>query len=135
MKHAIVSDMVVLVCYLLAASPAVTGLSVHEWVGLAAGCFLMLHGISAFKRSRSGRLYRLRVFVDILLALSLTVCLISGIAISGSVLPAAGYFVPDGFFFWGPLHSTSAKFLLGLLLLHCVLQASWLSLLRSKLLS
>lgn len=126
MRRVIVADALLLVIYLLAANPAVANLVAHEWIGLVAGCFLVVHGIKAFGRSGRGHLYPLRVLIDIFMALSLVTCLVSGLAISGAILPLLGFFAPDGFFFWEPLHSASAKFLLGFLLLHGILQIRWL---------
>lgn len=96
-------DVVVLVVYLAAANPAITGIGVHEWLGL--GVCLVL---------------------DALIAAALAVCAVSGVMVSGAVLPAFGLYA-EGYFFWDPLHAASAKVLLALLLVHVVVHWRWLA--------
>ncbi len=45
--------------------------------------------------------------------------MVSGILISGAVLPTLGLHA-KGYYFWNPLHAMSAKMLLALLLVHMV---------------
>ncbi|MEI3231991.1 MAG: DUF4405 domain-containing protein [Gordonibacter pamelaeae] len=52
------------------------------------------------------------------------VCVVSGVLVSGAVLPALGYYA-QGYYFWDPLHAVSAKVLLALLLVHVVVHARW----------
>ena len=91
-KH-IVFDIVMLVVYLTAAFPAITGIPAHEWISIV---------------------------LNVLIALALAACAVSGIMISGTVLPTFGVFA-TGYYFWDPLHALSAKILLALLLIHLVL--------------
>ena len=50
---------------------------------------------------------------------------VSGIMVSGAVLPALGLYA-DGYYFWDPLHAIAAKALLALLLVHVVVHWHWL---------
>ena len=51
------------------------------------------------------------------MAVALAVVMVSGLLISGAILPAFGLYA-DGYYFWDPLHAASAKVLLALLLIH-----------------
>ena len=58
--------------------------------------------------------------LDVLIALTLAVCVVSGFLISGDVLRVFGLYAP-GYFVWDPLHAISAKVLLALLIVHVAL--------------
>lgn len=143
LKGRLAVDVAVLGSYLLAANPALTGLSAHEYAGLVAFLLMVVHvGQSADRltgvRWGSGRMVREgsdraslqygaivrigRVFLNGALVLSLTVCVLSGAMVSGAVLPALGLYA-TGYFFWNPLHSAAAKVLLACVLVHMVLRA------------
>ena len=51
----------------------------------------------------------------------LAACAISGLLISGTLLPSFGFFA-DGYYFWNPLHALSAKALLAIVVVHVVLR-------------
>lgn len=116
-------DLAVLAGYLVAANPALTGIPAHEYVGLVAVVVMAAHmvasadGLLAFRRGRWGR----AVLNGILLA-ALATCAVSGVMVSGDVLPALGLYAA-GYHFWDPLHALSAKVLLAALLVHVVLRA------------
>ena len=122
----IVFDIVMLIVYLLAAFPAITGIVVHEWVSLVA--IILLVGHCAFRGMFGGlRMGSMpsavrvaRVVLNVLIGLSLATCAVSGIMVSGTVLPTFGVFA-TGYYFWDPLHALSAKILLALLLVHVAL--------------
>ena len=82
-------DLVVLTGYLVAANPALTGIPAHEYIGLVAVVVMAAHmvasaeGLLAFRRGRWGR----AVLNGILLA-ALATCAVSGVMVSGDVLPA-----------------------------------------------
>ncbi len=136
-KKILTIDTIVLVVYLFAANPSITGVCVHEWLGLAALLALLLHasfGIGRAFSSKSANHVRVspaRIVLDSLLLLTLAVCVISGIMISGEVLRTFGFYA-EGYFFWDPLHATSAKLLLSLLLIHIASHWKWFTLLFKK---
>ena len=115
------------VLFLLVVSPSITGISFHEWLGLAVFALFFAHfamsgdmmfGAAklAFRRQswrKSGNL-----IIDCLILISLVVCMVSGLLISASVLPAFGVYVPMGYYFWDPVHAASAKVFLVCLILH-----------------
>lgn len=128
-------DAIALVLYALAALPALTTIPIHEWLGIAAFVVLAVHLVfglgeawsmarSADRSKRAARWSNL--VVDVLLLIALSVCMVSGLLVSGTVLPMFGLFA-DGYYFWDPLHAASAKALLALLVVHLALHARWIA--------
>ena len=124
-------DLVVLVAYLVAANPVLTGIPVHEYVGLGTAALMAAHivasadGLLAFRCGRWGR-----AVLNGVLLVALATCALSGVMVSGDVLPALGLYAA-GYHFWDPLHALSAKVLLAALVVHVVLRApmvwAWVS--------
>lgn len=126
-------DVVALVAYLVAANPALTGIGLHEWLGLGALVALFVHLLvhadwcvdalrTTLRRptwARTGNLV-----VDALMLVTLVVVVVSGLFVSGAVLPAFGLYA-EGYYFWDPLHAIAAKALLALLLVHVVVHWKW----------
>lgn len=128
-------DAIALVLYALAALPALTTIPIHEWLGIAAFVVLAVHLVfglgeawsmarSADRSKRAARWGNL--VVDVLLLIALSVCMVSGLLVSGTVLPTFGLFA-GGYYFWDPLHAASAKALLALLVVHLALHARWIA--------
>lgn len=128
-------DAIALVLYALAALPALTTIPLHEWLGIAAFVVLAVHLVfglgeawsmarSADRSKRAARWGNL--VVDVLLLIALSVCMVSGLLVSGTVLPTFGLFA-DGYYFWDPLHAASAKAMLALLVVHLALHARWIA--------
>lgn len=119
-KHKIAFDVAMLAVYLVAANPAFTGIPLHEYLGLGAFVIMTTHiALSAGGLLGHGRWGRLAL--NGVLLVSLAVCVVSGVMVSGTVLPALGLYA-SGYFFWDPLHALSAKVLLAALLVHLVLR-------------
>lgn len=134
-RSALVVDLIVLVVYLVVANPALTGIGVHEWLGIAAFVAFVAHAAqhgdwvaetarTAFARPSLGRTGHF--VLDALIVVAFMTCTVSGVLVSGAVLPALGLYA-DGFFFWGPLHAASAKVLLALLVVHVVAHWRWIA--------
>lgn len=121
-KRRIVFDVAMLAVYLVTANPALTGIPIHEYWGfgafLAIAVHIALSGDGLAGRGRWGRLT-----LNVVLLLSLAACVVSGVMVSGTVLPSLGLYA-TGYFFWDPLHALSAKVLLAALLVHLVLRGS-----------
>lgn len=132
-KKNLIVDAVALAVYAVVANPALTGIATHEWVGLGLVLVFLVHAAahadwaaettrSALRCpswSRAGNLA-----LDACIVVAFMVCVVSGVLVSGAVLPALGYYA-QGYYFWDPLHAVSAKVLLALLLVHVVVHARW----------
>ena len=128
-------DIAALAVYLVAANPAVTGIGIHEWLGLGMLVIFFVHAamhvdwvIEAVRRSfvrlswaRTGN-----AVLDLVIVAVVMVVMVSGVMVSGAVLPALGLYA-DGYYFWDPLHAIAAKALLALLLVHVVAHWRWLA--------
>jgi hypothetical protein len=91
-------DALLLVAYTLAYSLGFTGIATHEWLGIGLGMVLLVHltlhwdWVDRTTRklfSRGGR-ERFVWLVNLLLLLSMTLCVASGILISEVALPKLG---------------------------------------------
>lgn len=127
-------DIAALVGLLVVLNPAVTGIGLHEWIGLGAFALLFVHCVQHFdwvvetvagmaRRPAPARVGNL--VLDVLILIALAVVMLSGLLVSGAVLPAFGLFA-NGYYFWDPLHAISAKVLLALLLVHVAAHWKWL---------
>lgn len=132
-KKNLVIDVIALVVYLVVATPALTGIVVHEW--LSIGLFLAflfhtaMHADWAVEALRNLKLAtwstRGNLVLGVAILLAFVVVMVSGLGISGALLQTFGLYA-EGYFFWDPLHAIAAKVLLALLLLHVVVHAKWL---------
>ena len=121
-KAIIVADAVLALVFIACELPGVTGVSVHEWLGIVLTIALLAHaGKRVLTTAKSAR-NAARLVVDVALLVALAVCVVSGLMVSGSVLPFFGYYA-TGYYFWGPLHAATATVLLAVLLVHAALNA------------
>lgn len=124
-RRRLVFDGAVLVVYAVAANPAVTGIPIHEWAGLGAFVLLAAHcAARGMGRGVTAKGIALTV-LNTLVLLCLALCVVSGVMVSGTVLPALGLFA-EGYYFWDPLHAVAAKLLLALLLVHVAVHVPWI---------
>jgi hypothetical protein len=120
----LVFDVVVLVVYVVSANPGITGIPFHEWVGLGAFVLLAAHcAVRGMWRGTRGKALGFTI-LNVLLLLMVALCVVSGLMVSGTVLPVFGLYA-DGYYFWDPLHAVAAKLLLALLLVHIALHISF----------
>lgn len=130
LRRSLIVDAVALLVYAIAANPAVTGIGVHEWLGLGALVAVVAHAamhldylVETVRHAAHRRGMRLaKTVLDALLVLAFMLCCVSGLMVSGTVLQALGLYA-EGYYFWSPLHAASAKLLLALLLVHVA--ANW----------
>ncbi len=124
-KSKLLLDIAVAAFIAIAVLPQVTGIAVHEWLGLVALAALLAHAAASLetlagllKAARRGSLLSAaRIALDAALFVALAVCVVSGVLVSATVLPMLGLVAP-GYFAWDPLHAASAKVLLALVLVH-----------------
>jgi hypothetical protein len=111
-----------------------TGLSLHEWFGLAFGLALLVHltlhwdwvvRTTRHMFSRIGR-RRLMWIVNVLLFVDMTLCVASGIAISQVAIPALGFGTARGSGYWTELHIRTADAAIVLIALHIGLDWRWI---------
>ena len=123
-------DVIALAVYLVVSNPALTGIDAHEWLGLGVLLVFLVHcvahadwvGSALFGFGRAAWSVRGNLALDVLILAAFAVVMVSGLGVSGAVLPSMGLYV-EGYFFWDPLHSIAAKVLLAALLVHLVVRA------------
>ena len=126
-------DAVLLVAYTLAYSLGFTGIATHEWLGIGLGVVLLVHLTlhwdwvirTTRKLLRPGGRERFIWLVNLLLLLTMTLCIASGILISEVALPALGITVPASSF-WRQMHDTTATLTLILVPIHAALRWRWI---------
>ena len=131
-KRLFAVDAVALAVYLVVATPALTGVAVHEWLGIGVFVVFFVHAVQhagwiadTVRAAVRAPARVANLALDALILAAFMVVTVSGLLISGAVLPALGLYA-DGYYFWDPLHAISAKALLALLLVHVVVHWKWL---------
>jgi hypothetical protein len=132
----LVLDVGIGIAFLVAANPPLTGLAIHEWLGVAFAATLVAHlvlhweWLTAATRSfvvRQGRGKRLNYIVDACLFVALTAATLSGLLISRHVMAALGLPLPAGRA-WRGIHSLAANASIAALGVHLGLHWNWLAL-------
>ena len=134
-KKNLAIDVAALAVFLAVANPALTGIGVHEWLGLGMLLVFFVHALlhadwavealrGSIARPSWGRTGNL--VLDVMIVVALMAVTVSGIMVSGAVLPTFGWYA-QGYYFWDPLHAMSAKALLALLLVHVVVHGKWIA--------
>lgn len=133
-RRNLVADFAALAVCVVVMNPAWSGVGFHEWIGLVLFAVVFVHCVlhadwtsdavsGIARRASTARLGSLALAA--LLLVSSAVAMVSGILISGAVLPALGLYA-DGYYFWDPLHAISAKVLLAVLIIHVAAHWKWL---------
>ena len=128
-------DAALLIGFLAAMNPPLTGIPIHEWLSLALAATVVAHllfhwkwittvGFQFFRRLFHSS--RLKFVVDVLLFIAFTLVMTSGIMISRSVLTALGIRLVANSS-WRVLHAASADAALWLAALHFALNWKWLA--------
>jgi hypothetical protein len=126
-------DALLLVAYTLAYSLGFTGIATHEWLGIGLGVILLVHLTlhwdwvirTTRKLLRRGGRERFVWLVNLLLLLSMTLCIASGILISEVALPELGITLRASSF-WRQMHDTTATLTLILVPVHAALDWRWI---------
>jgi hypothetical protein len=128
-------DLMIALAILALSTVPLTGIVVHEWLGVIVVVPLVTHlllnwkWIAATTRRffrRMGASARIRFLLDWLLFVFMTIVIFTGVMISESLLPSLG--LRPGFGpFWRALHSWSATALVVIVALHLALNWPWIS--------
>ncbi len=127
-------DVFLFVSFLAFMEPLLTGIPVHEWWATAAILTFLIHVLTqwdwiiAVGKRFFQKLFhqsRLNFVLDLLLFLSMTTVVLSGLMISEHVLPALG-FPEQHNFFWRRIHDASANLSLIIVAIHIGLHWDWI---------
>jgi hypothetical protein len=126
-------DALLLVAYTLAYSLGFTGIATHEWLGIGLGVVLLVHITLHWdwviritvKLLRPGGRERFIWLVNLLLLVSMTLCIASGILISEVALPQLGINLQPSSF-WRQMHDITATLTLVLVPIHAALRWRWI---------
>lgn len=128
-------DIGITLAMLALLSVALTGLALHEWLGIAFIAVLVLHLLLHWQwisgatlrwlRSLSWQV-RLTYLVDVMLFITMTLVIFSGLMISEIALPMIGL-VSSRNFAWRAIHFASSNGVLVLVSLHLALNWRWIT--------
>ena len=127
-------DIALFIAFIVDMNTRFTGISIHEWLGIALGIALIYHLllhwnwiVAITKRifSKLPAVERLRYILDIALFVDMVIVVATGVWISRFALPQLGISVSENFF-WRSLHSLTADLVLWLVALHLALSWKWL---------
>lgn len=127
-------DLSIFIAFLVALDPHSTGMTIHEWLGIAFGAAAVIHLLLHWKwlvattRRFLGKLprqSRVNYALNSLLFINMTLLIFSGLMISEIALPAVGLQLSAAFA-WRTLHALTADWALLLLGLHVALHWKWI---------
>lgn len=133
-KLKLVVDIGIFIGFLIAMDPHSSGIPIHEWLATSMLAVLVVHlllswdWIVQITRRLFGKvngLTRINYILNWLLFIDGCVIMVSGFAISESLLPYLGIELPRNFA-WRGLHDLSANLFLVLLGLHTALHWNWI---------
>jgi hypothetical protein len=128
-------DIALFLMFIVDMNTHLTGIPVHEWLGIVFGGALVYHillhwhWISNATRKLFTKLptiQRIRFVVDLLLFAVMVIVVASGIWISQAALPAVGLAIQPSRF-WSGLHHVTSEMVILLVGLHVALSWSWLT--------
>lgn len=127
-------DIPMLLAWVVATSPQLGGIAIHEWLGIACGLLVLAHLLlnwdwiaAAVRRLfRPNNLQtRVGTLLNVLLFIDAVVIIFSGLAISRVAVPGLASALALGGA-WRPLHEQATRIFLLLVGLHLALHWSWL---------
>lgn len=128
-------DIVLFLAFIIDWNLRLTGLAIHEWLGIALGVLLVYHllvhweWIIAVGKRLVRRLpaqERLKALLDILLFVNMVILIASGLLISEVAVRQLGIHAEAGFA-WRRLHTLSADWILWLMGLHLAFNWRWIT--------
>jgi len=134
-------DLALAIAFLVSFQPVLTGLAIHEWLGLALGGALLLHlllhwrwAIGVARKWLCKLPFKTRIYtiVDASLLVAFLTIIGSGVAMSRAVLSLFGLTGSTGSA-WFVIHKWSSMLTLGLIGIKLVLHRTWFAALVKKL--
>lgn len=128
-------DIALFLMFIVDMNTHLTGIPVHEWLGILFGGALVYHmllhwqWISNATRKLFAKLptlQRIRYVVDLSLFVVMVIVVASGIWISREALPAVGLSIAPSRF-WRGLHHVTSELVIFLVALHVALSWSWVT--------
>jgi hypothetical protein len=134
-KTNLLIDLGVFAGFLVVDEPGLTGLSLHEWLGLALTCTLLVHillhwkwittiGLQFFRNLFQNS--RLKFVLDALLFIAFDGVMLSGVMISRTLAIPLGLQIQTNPT-WRTMHSLAANLLIYLVALHIALNWPWIA--------
>lgn len=134
-KTNLVLDLAITAAFLVVSSPPLTGMAVHEWLGLSYAVAILVHLLFHWDwvvtvttrflgTLRSG--LRLSYVVDLVLFVALTAAVLSGLLMSKHVLPVLGV-APVSGRQWRGIHELAANVSVAAVAVHIGLHWTWLA--------
>jgi len=133
-KRNLAVDMLIVSGFLFATQPHLTGMAIHEWLGLglAVGFLthVLLHWRWVYESTRRlfgklARQSRVNYLLNLALLAAFTLIIFSGLMISEEILPLIGLQGVHGIV-WKCLHTTVADAVVWLVALHIALHWKWI---------
>ncbi len=133
-KTNLILDLSIFVAFLAVASPALTGMTIHEWLALAFAAAVLTHllfhwdWIISVSKEFFRKLFhqsRLNYIVNIIFFVTMTGSMLSGVLISKSILSTLGITLNVDHS-WETLHKLLSDWTLIALGLHFALHVKWL---------
>ena len=134
-KSKLVLDILIGALVMVLLSTALTGLALHEWLGIAIVVIIVVHLLLNWQWITSitmrliqdiPGLTRLSYILDFLLFASMILAIYTGLMISRYAIPVLGLSGTAPNFFWRGLHSLSSNALLLFVGLHLALSWTWI---------
>ncbi len=126
-------DLAIFLAFLVVEAPHFSGLPAHEWLGIAIGVGVITHvllhwqWIIEISRRFFGKaqvLARINYLLNLLLFITITTIIFTGLMISQTVMPLLGITVSQNHM-WRGVHTTAASIFIGLVALHVALHWQW----------
>ena len=134
-KTKLVLDILAALLTVVLLSTALTGLALHEWLGIVIVVVIIVHMLLSWQwiASITQRLFqdipgltRLSYILDLLLFAAMILAIYTGLMISRVAIPALGLSGTAPSFLWRGLHSLSSNSLLLLVGLHLAISWNWI---------
>lgn len=135
-------DVATFVVFLIATAPRLSGITIHEWLGVAFGAAIIVHlllhwqwiiavGKTLLSKARTNA--RVNYLLNIALFIDATLITFTGLMISEVVLPIFGIHMPHESV-WHRLHSLTSDAGVMMVALHLALHWQWVIKTTSRLL-